>query len=637
MNYSEFINSKTAVSPSTGISGEIKISDKLFPFQKATVEWALKRGRAAIWADCGLGKTPMQLEWARQVYEYTKQDIIIFAPLAVAQQTIKEGKKFGIKVTYARCMEQVKPGITVTNYEMLEYFDPSHFGAVVLDESSILKSYTGKFRTEIIHRFNRTPFRLACTATPSPNDYMELGNHAEFLGVLSRVEMLSTYFIHDGGETSKWRLKGHAQDPFWKWLSSWAVVIRKPSDIGFSDDGFNLPPLNIERHILHTDKPTPGYLFSVPAETLSDQRTLKRGTIDDRIKKCCQLIYKYLDLTGNTYAKLCTCGKNDTESLDGTDTKKTPRNASGEKSNAVLQKKTKNICSPTTEKIRESSRNTPNAIGNELTNGNAKNIGQIKFIEKKSKTDPANGGNYLNAPNDSETTSELHPPITKICSLLNQEDALSVLQRSVTVPEGDYISTIATKPGKSGVCYVHPATLDLESSETTKNFSDAPWIIWCQLNDEQHQLEALFGNLAVSIEGATPLEEKESRINSWLSGEVPIIISKASILGWGLNFQNCPNQIFISLSHSYEEYYQAVRRCWRFGQKKPVNVHQILMDSEQPIIQNLQRKQAEADRMAAEMVVHMKSSMKENLRGTTRQSAGYEAKEKIKIPSWVGE
>lgn len=266
INYAQFLDAKAIVSPLAGVSFEPALREHLFPFQADITRWALKRGRAAIFADCGMGKTPMQLEWARVIAE-THGPVLILAPLAVAQQTVREGDKFGVKVYYERSMPKVIHGITITNYEMLEHFDPSKFAGVVLDESSILKAYDGKTRTAILEAFAQTPYRLACTATPAPNDYMELGNHAEFVGSMSRVEMLSMFFVHDGGETQKWRLKGHAQRDFWKWLASWSVMLRKPSDLGYDDGAFILPKLTLHEHVIRVEKATEGYLFALEAST----------------------------------------------------------------------------------------------------------------------------------------------------------------------------------------------------------------------------------------------------------------------------------------------------------------------------------------------------------------------------------
>ena len=286
MNYADFLKTKSIVDTPTGLKTIPALCEKLFNFQHDLVTWALRRGRAAIFADCGLGKTPMQLEWANHV----PGNVLILAPLAVASQTVREGGKFGIVVNYARNQSQVVPGITITNYEMLDKFDPSYFTGIVLDESSILKSYDGKTRTQIIESFAATPFRLACTATPAPNDYMELGNHAEFLGVMSRVEMLAMFFVHDGGETQKWRLKGHAESEFWKWLASWAVVIRKPSDLGYDDGAFTLPELIMHQVTVKVDEPTTGYLFPVEASGLLDRLRARKDTIVERVEHCASIV-----------------------------------------------------------------------------------------------------------------------------------------------------------------------------------------------------------------------------------------------------------------------------------------------------------------------------------------------------------
>ena len=285
-SYTDFIDRKAISSPMAGIANIGKMSKHLFPFQADIVRWALKRGRAAIFADCGMGKTPMQLEWGRHI----PGDVLILAPLAVASQTVQEGLKFGIPVAYCRDQSQVRQGITITNYEMLDHFEPQYFTGVVLDESSILKAYDGKTRTAILSAFQQTPYRLACTATPAPNDYMELGNHAEFVGSMSRVEMLSMFFVHDGGETQKWRLKGHAQRDFWKWLASWSVMIRKPSDLGYEDGSFVLPKLTLSEHVIRVEKATDGYLFALEAATLQDRIAARRESVLERVAECAALV-----------------------------------------------------------------------------------------------------------------------------------------------------------------------------------------------------------------------------------------------------------------------------------------------------------------------------------------------------------
>jgi DNA modification methylase len=293
--YEQFLASKRLVAAPAGFDAGT-IPPMLFDYQRDVVRWACKRGRAAIFSRYGTGKTPMQLAWAEQVVNHTGQDVLILAPLAVAQQTKREGEKFGIPVTVCRSQSDVKPGINITNYEMLPHFDPLHFAGIVLDESSILKSFEGKTRTAIIEAFARTPYRLACTATPAPNDHMELGNHAEFLGIMSRTEMLSTFFVHDGGDTSAWRLKGHAEKEFWAWVCSWAVMLRTPSDLGYSNEGFDLPPLTyhqIEVQVEHQEQAPAGaqmYLMPVEALTLVDRRNARKISLPDRVKAAADLV-----------------------------------------------------------------------------------------------------------------------------------------------------------------------------------------------------------------------------------------------------------------------------------------------------------------------------------------------------------
>lgn len=439
MEYSSFIESKAIRAIPTGLLQHGNLPPILFPFQSDIVRWALKRGRAAIFADCGMGKTAMQLSWAQQI----PGKVLILAPLAVAQQTVREGGKFGIDLTYSRGTCDAR--ITISNYEMLDHFDPSDYAGIVLDESSILKSYDGKFRSQIIERFKETPFKLACTATPAPNDHMELGNHAEFLGVLSRTEMLSTFFVHDGGDTSKWRVKGHAENDFWRWVASWAVMIRKPSDLGYEDGNFILPELVVHPHIVEAQHAPEGHLFALEASTLQERQQARKITTPERVAKVAEIV--------------------------------------------------------------------------------------------------------------------------------------------------------ATKP--------------LE-----------PWLIWCNLNTEsQAAADSIPG--AIEITGSDSIEEKESRMLGFSEGAHQIIVTKPSIAGFGMNWQHCPNVIFLGLSDSYEQFYQAIRRCWRFGQTKPVHCHVVTSDLEGAVVQNIQRKEQDAARMAEGMVSHMRQLNEQEIRGTVRTGTDY--------------
>lgn len=441
--YIDFIKSKNIASVPTGIENVWNLNKGLFPFQKDIVTWALRRGRAAVFADCGMGKTIMQLEWANHV----TGNVLILAPLAVSTQTVNEGEKFGIKLSYCRNQESIKEKITITNYEMLDHFDPSYFSGIVLDESSILKSFDGKFRNKIIDSFNKTPFRLACTATPAPNDYMELGNHSEFLGVMTRTEMLSMFFVHDGGETQKWRLKGHAENDYWKWMASWAVMIRKPSDLGYDDKDFLLPKLNM-REIHVETKETGDFLIPLPASTLQERLQARRGSISDRVSRCAEEINK----------------------------------------------------------------------------------------------------------------------------------------------------------------------------------SDEQWLVWCNLNQESEALtKAIKG--AVEVKGSSSPEFKTKSMFDFVHGKIKVLVTKSSICGFGMNFQNCHNVAFVGLSDSYEEFYQAVRRCWRFGQKREVNCNIIISTNEGNVLSNIKRKEEDSMKMAEEMVKHMKDITRENIKGTSKEMIVYKTRE----------
>lgn len=451
-NYLEFLKTKTHNNITCGFIPKSKFNTKLFPFEKDIVKWALQKGRAAIFADCGLGKTIMQLEWAQKVVEKTNKPVLILAPLSVAQQTVNEGIKFNISVNSVRKQSEVKsPGIYITNYEILSHFNPDIFSGIVLDESSILKSFDGKTRNEIISAFGLLPYRLACTATPAPNDHMELGNHSEFLGIMTRTEMLSTFFIHDGAETSKWRLKRHAQKDFWFWMCSWAVMLSKPSDLGYDDKGFILPPLNIIHKTVKSDLPNQrNTLFEMEAHTLEERRLARKGSITSRVKESLNII-------------------------------------------------------------------------NQLS-------------------------------------------------------------------------------GKG--------------------------IIWCDYNAEQEALTKIFEKQCVSISGSTPMDKRIELELSWRYGNVPVLITKPEIFGWGMNWQHCSTIIFCGLSDSYEKYYQAIRRCWRFGQTQQVNCHIITSDAENAVIKNIRRKNEEAKNMQKGMIENMRIQNKKDLQGTQRKASAYVPKEK---------
>jgi len=291
LKYEDFLASKKITSKSSGFYVKPSaLNPMLFDWQRQVVSWALGKGKAALFEGCGLGKTFQQLEWGHQVCKKTKGAVLTLAPLAVAEQTKREGDRFGIPVNICRSQKDVRMGVNVTNYEMLEHFDCKSFSGVVLDESSILKSHDSKTRQQITDSFANTPYRLACTATPAPNDHMELGTHSEFLGILTRAEMLATFFTHDGGETSKWRLKGHAEAVFWKWVCSWAVMIQKPSNIGYSDEGYILPPITRHQHVVELGTQISGLLFTPDRLTLEERREVRRSSLANRVAKTAEIV-----------------------------------------------------------------------------------------------------------------------------------------------------------------------------------------------------------------------------------------------------------------------------------------------------------------------------------------------------------
>ena len=291
MNYDEFLHSKQRIPSSCGFDRpKEQMNPMMFEWQKDITRWALRKGRAALFEDCGNGKTIQQLEFCRAVCEHTGMPSLIVAPLTVGEQTKREAEKFGYTAALCRTQKDVQPGINITNYEMLDHFDPDFFGGVVLDESSILKNCMGKVRTQIIEMFRNVPYRLSCTATPSPNDYMELGNQVEFLGIMSRTEMLATYFTHDGSDTSKWRLKGHAEDRFWEWVATWAVVLTCPGDLGYPNDGYILPDLVMHEHLVEASTSMDDSLFGWVAKTLTERRDARRMSIRERCAKAAEIV-----------------------------------------------------------------------------------------------------------------------------------------------------------------------------------------------------------------------------------------------------------------------------------------------------------------------------------------------------------
>lgn len=467
-DYLDYLERRAQLGTEDGFD-PVFLPDFLFPFQRALVEWALHGGRRAVFADCGLGKTPMQLVWAENVVRHTNRPVLIVTPLAVSHQTVREGAKFGLEVRRSDD-GTIRPGINVTNYERLHLFNPADVVGTVCDESSAIKSFDGVRRALVTEYMRRQPYRLLCTATAAPNDYVELGTSSEALGHLGHMDMLGRFFKNDNNTVDTrsrwaakgatingavrhvrrdpgWRFKGHAEDGFWRWVASWARAMRRPSDLGFDDDGFILPPLVQTNHLVETRNIRPGMLFDVPAIGFHEEREEQRRTIAERCERVAELV----------------------------------------------------------------------------------------------------------------------------------------------------------------------------------NGTGQPAVVWCHLNDEGNALARLIPD-AVQVSGADSDEAKERAFLDFAAGNTRVIVTKGKIAAYGLNWQHCAHMTFFP-SHSYEQFYQGVRRCWRFGQERPVVVDIVTTEGGREVMANLSRKAQQADDMFSRLVQHMNDAI------SIRPQLSYHAQ--TEIPSWL--
>lgn len=455
-DYNLFLKEKEEKRVASGFEvKDSELNSNLFDWQREIVKWCLKKGKCALFEDTGMGKTIQQLAWADAIVKHTNGKVLIVAPLAVSKQTAQEGEKFGIKVNIIENEDDIKEGISVTNYEKLHKFDLSQFIGVCLDESSILKSYSGKTTMELIDTFRYTPYKLSCSATPSPNDYTELGNQAEFLNVMTMSEMLATYFINDASHGNGWRLKGHSEIEFYKWITEWAILINNPSNLGYDGSKFILPKLNINKIIIESDTWDTNTLFAIPAETLGERREARKSSIPQKI-----------------------------------------------------------------DKIRE---------------------------------------------------------------LISRMDSC---------------------------------------------------LVWCDFNYESEELKKAIPE-GYEIKGSDTPEYKEKGMTGFSTGEVKYLISKPSICGFGMNWQNCNNMIFCGLSDSYEQFYQAIRRCWRFGQKKEVNVYVIISDKETNILENIKKKETQHQNMSKNMISIMSAMTVAELNNKTVKDTRYLPNTEMQLPNFV--
>lgn len=639
-SYAEFLERKRMVDPMTGMSSVPNLPGFLFPHQRDIVAWALRRGRAAIFAGTGLGKTAMELVWSDAVAKHTGKPVLIFAPLAVSQQHIREAKKFGLSARIVKAQDECAPGVNVTNYQKIEHFDLTAFGGIVLDESSILKSTDGHYRNKLIEDCAAVPFRLAATATPAPNDFMELGNHAEFLGVMSYTDMLATFFSHDGGETQKWRLKGHAENDFWKWMASWAVMLRQPSDLGYPNDGYDLPPLKQTQHHVAVDYAPSldtGLLFPVEAHTLQERIAARRDTVEERIKMAVSIVI------GSYWDKLAEClGNQNTQLTDAQKLSAIQNMLPSAKQPLAAEhpRKTGNTCGPTTGPIKTSTTSELQSSKPKSTRADASDMLLTPNIGSAPKQMLEGARLSSGVSNCSGQNTSLPLPNTTNCS----EGRMGAAQSASADTDDACTLITVTIPGASEGCSAHPATPALDTSKTIQVASKEPrsisakldrWVVWCHLNSEQDALEKAFGSLALSVRGSKSDEENERSILAFLEGEQPILIGKPSMMGFGLNLQCCHQTLFVGLNDSFEQVFQAIRRFWRFGQTKPVNVHFIAAETEGAVVANLRRKEADAERMAAAMVKHMADLSSAEVRGMVRTVANYNPTQPVIIPDFL--
>ena len=644
MEYQEFLEQKRQIGTMDGFE-PLFIPDFLFDFQQHLVDWTIKKGRAAIFADCGLGKTPMQLVWAENILRKTNKPVLILTPLAVSFQTAIEGNKFGIECKRSNDGTAHKC-ITITNYEQLHKFNHNDFSGVVCDESSILKNFDGARKTEITEFMKKMKYRLLATATAAPNDFIELGTSSEALGNMGHIDMLTKYFKNDQGsvgltrhfgESPKWRLKTHAEIPFWRYITSWSKACRKPSDIGFSDDKFILPELIEREHLIKTIEPPEGMLFNLPALTLPEQREERKRTIRERCEKVLELIVNknepalvwcHMNAEGDLLEKIIPGSKQ----VSGS----TPDEEKGEISewfkgnNISCKLNTHNIIFKICEKQIQNIKSgiTENTAKLELSSLSniRKNIGLIEkntthniieLIErsinlqnskKKKKTDFEDYDikptlflektilllSESSIPKDHISDGKellknlvLLLPITIRCSLNKMAGAQYVETKNAAIKEIiDFMLTTTIKPEECAACFVLIAISELESLKTLQKL----------LSEQQSTLDRR------------------------------ILISKPKIFGWGINYQHC-NHVLYFPSHSYESYYQAVRRCWRFGQKRPVTVDIVLTEGELRVMENLRRKSLQASKMFDNLIREANNSIQ------YKKAENFTKKEEV--PSWL--
>lgn len=611
--YAEFLRTKMAAEPEHGrVIDPGQIHPLLHRWQAELVTWAVRKGRAALWEDTGMGKTIQQLEWAR----LSGDTSLVVAPLAVCHQTVREAEqKLGLPVRYVRSGADVDgPGVWITNTELADRFDPTRLDAVVLDEASILKNSTGKTRTLLVEHFADVPRRLACTATPAPNDPEELTSQAEFLGVCSRVDMLATYFIHDD---QGWRLKRHAVAPMYRWMSTWAVALRRPSDLGYTDDGYELPGLEIVPELLPVDIEAEGQLFATDLGGVGGRAKIRKSTLLARCDRAVQLVDESHGWQRASTKLARWDGSPSTPRTARPDTKPIKLSGSDAGLKDDLPTRTVSTCGPTTSETESGSSSTSETLPPDGTPDDASGTPPMSPTGTSASGWPSCGTRSPSGTTDSAVPTGSLPPSTTTNSSSRAADARSAEPNSATTPAGDSSSITATSLVGSEASSVAPATSASGSSETTPSFLSVrpgtsadlePWIIWCGLNDEQDYLARALGDRCFSVTGSMSPEDKADLMLRWVNGERPVLITKPKIAGFGMNFQHCARMAFVGLSDSYEQYYQAIRRCYRYGQPRVVRAHVVLSELEGQIARNVDRKGRESAALTDGLVAEMRAA-----------------------------
>lgn len=614
--YRAFIASRKVTLGESGFP-PAALTDAMKDHQRAATDYALRKGRAALFLDTGLGKSLCELEFARECADYTKKPTLVLTPIAVAGQMIREGAKFGIEARQIREQSEVGPGIMVANYERLAKLDPDAFGAVVLDESSILKSFGGKTRSRILDAFRHTPFKLAATATPSPNDHTELCNHAEFLGVMRQQEMLSKWFINDTSTASQdWRLKGHAVEDFWSWVASWSRCATLPSDLGGDDTGYILPEIDRRIHVVERDitqSVDDGMLFAIPEMSATSFHKEKRFTLDERCARAASIVFSAI------CTKLAIAAEEHEQCLGNQNTPKpgakninqTRASANGESRKGGRHLKTQNTCGPTTLKTPTSLSGAQNS--NQPTTSGGKNDTQQNRNMRSASEHQLEGSALKSAETRDCSQAMEYPNLTmKECLEVRDFVAAFVAKNTKKKEERDCTSIIATPAVTSEGCSVPRVTMLLAKCAMILNASEMqqcilkeilqdPVLIFCETNAEQDMLEGLFGMASFSVRGSDDPDKKEAAILDWCAGVRPWMISKTSIVGFGMNFQHCANVVFASINFSYEKFYQGIRRVWRFGQDRVVHCHIVISDTERTVWETVNIKSKKHEEMKRRM------------------------------------